>query len=432
MTLGIIVFIVMFVIIFLSSMPLALGMLSLGVVYMVATGGNLTVIANAICEAYWNNYVIIAIPLFVFTANVMNTGKISDMIFRFADGLVGRVRGGMAQVNVVVSLIFSGMTGSAMADASGLGIMEIAEMRRQGYDDGFSCAITAASATIGPIFPPSMTMLLYSSISGASVGALFMGGMLPGILLAVFLGIYCLFIANKRKYPYGTKYTLPIFISYSIKAFPALLTPVILLGGIYGGAVTPTEAGAVAGLYALIVSILVYRMLNWESLKTILLDTVRTVGTVSITVGCASVIVYISTLERIPSLLGGFVMGLTNNKYVFLFLCNLLFLALGMIFDNNTITLVFIPMIFPLLKPYGIDSVHFGVVFVINMMIGMLSPPYGPLLFVTSAISDTPLKDIIREILPMLAVMLIFLFLMTYIPDIILILPKIFLHYRVM
>jgi tripartite ATP-independent transporter DctM subunit len=429
MTIGVIAFLIMFFLVFITGIPIALGMLSIGVVYMLVTGGNLEIIANCVSEAYWNNYVIIAIPLFVFTANVMNTGKVSDMIFRFSDGIVGRMRGGLAQVNILISLIFSGMTGSAMADASGIGIMEIEEMRKQGYDDGFSCAITAASATIGPIFPPSMTMLLYSSITGASVGALFMGGMLPGILLALFLGVYCYYISYKRKYPYGTKYSLQLFISYTIKAIPALLTPVILLGGIYGGVVTPTEAGALAGAYALIVSFFVYRMLDGKALIQILKDTTRTVGTVSITVGCASVIVYISTLERIPTLLGNVIIGLTDNKYLFLFICNILFLLLGMLFDNNTITLVFIPMLFPLLSVYGIDPVHFGVMFVINMMIGMLSPPYGPLLFVTAAISDTPLKSIIKEVMPMIGVMLIFLLAITYIPSIVLALPQHFLGY---
>lgn len=429
MSIGIIVFIVMFAIVFCSGMPVALGMLSIGVVYMVVTGGNVTVIANAICEAYWNNYVIIAIPLFVFMANVMNTGKVSEMLFKFTDGLVGRVRGGMAQVNIVLSLIFSGMSGSAMADASGIGLMEIAEMKRQGYDDGFSAAITAASATVGPIFPPSMTMLLYSSISGASVGALFMGGMLPGILLCAFLSAYCFFISYKRKYPYGNKYTLHVFLVYTLKAIPALFAPVILLAGIYGGVMTPTEAGAIAAFYALIISLFVYRMMGWKELKQVLYDTVQMVGTVSITVGCASAIVYISTLERIPQLLGDFIIGMTANKYVFLFLCNILFLILGMIFDNNTITLVFIPMLYPLLSFYGIDPVHFGVMFTINMMIGMLTPPYGPLLFVTAAIADTPLKKLIKEVMPMLFVMIAFLLCITYIPDIVLGLPKIFLSY---
>ena len=429
MNASIIVFLVAFVMVFITGMPIALGFLTVGVVYILFTGGNLALIPNLICEAYWNNYVIIAIPLFIFTANVMNTSKVSDMIFRFADGIVGRMRGGLAQVNVLVSLIFSGMTGSAMADASGIGIMEIEAMRKQKFDDGFSCAITAASATVGPIFPPSMTMLLYSSITGASVGALFMGGMLPGVLLALFLGIYCAIVSYKRGYPYGQKYKFYEFIRLTIVSIPALLTPVILLGGIYGGVMTPTEAGAVAGAYALVISVLVYRMMGWKELKNILIDTARQVGTVSITVGCAAIIVYITSKERIPTVMGNFILSFTNNKYVFLLICNVLFLVLGMLFDNNTITLVFIPIVFPLVRSFGLDPVHFGVMFTINMMIGMLTPPYGPLLFVTSAISDTPLKDIIKEVIPMIIVMLVFLLLITYLPDIVLLLPKLFLDY---
>ena len=429
MSVGLIVFAIMFIIVFISGMPIALGMLAIGVVYMIATGGNISVIANGICEAYWNNYVIIAIPLFVFMANVMNTGKVADILFRFCDGLVGRVRGGLAQVNVLLSLIFSGMSGSAQADASGSGIMEIEQMKKHGYDPAFSCAVTASSATIGPIFPPSMTMLLYSSITGASVGALFMGGMIPGVMLSLFLSVYCFFVSYKRKYPYGEKYTIQLLLKYTIEAVPALLTPVILLSGIYGGVMTPTEAGAVAAFYALIISFIVYRTIGWKELKKILIDTIKTVGMVSITVGCASAIVYISTLERIPQMMGEFIIGLTENKYMFLLICNLLFLVLGMLFDNNTITLVFIPMLSPLLPYYDIDPVFFGVMFTINMMIGMLTPPYGPLLFVTAAIGDVPLKDLIKEIMPIIGVMFAFLFLMTYVPDLILILPRIFLGY---
>ena len=426
MSIGTIILLGMFAIVFISRIPIALGMLSIGVVYFTVTGGNLAVIANNVVNTYWSNYVIIAIPLFIFTANIMNAGKITEMIFQFTDGLVGRMRGGLAQVNILVSLIFSGMTGSAMADASGIGLMEIQEMRKQGYDDGFSCAITAASATIGPIFPPSMTMLIYASITGASVGALFMGGMVPGILMALFLGVYTFFISYKRAFPYGTRYTVPMFLTYTIKAIPALLTPVILLGGIYSGVVTPTEAGALAGLYAILVTLICYRVMTWENFKNVLLDTVKGIGTVSITIGCASVILYISTYERIPAAVGSFILNFTGNKYVFFLILNVMFLLLGMLFDNYTITLVFVPMVLPILETFGIDLVHFGVVFVVNMMIGMVTPPYGPLLFVTSAISGVNLKHIIREILPLIAVMILFLLLITYVPSIVTFLPNIF------
>lgn len=424
---GLIAFAIMFVVVFLCRMPISYGFLSIGVVYFLFKGGNLGIVANSVCNTYWTNYIIIAVPLFVFSANVMNSGKVTEMLFKFADGLVGRFRGGMAHVNVLASLIFSGMTGSAQADAAGLGVMEIQEMRKQGYDDGFSCAITAASATIGPIFPPSMPMLIYSSLTGASVGALFMGGMIPGVMLALFLCIYTAYISNKRKYPYGMHYTVATFIVFSIRAIPALLTPVILLGGIYGGVVTPTEAGAVAGLYAMLVSIFIYRALSWKDLKKILIDTVISTGTVALTIGCASVILYISARERIPMLLGSFIMDFTDNKYVFLLIVNMLFLVLGMLFDSTTITLVFIPMLMPLVKSFGIDYVHFGVVFTVNMMIGMLTPPYGTLLFTISAISGTKLGTIIKEVAPMVLVMIGLMLLITYVPFFVTFLPNTFL-----
>jgi tripartite ATP-independent transporter DctM subunit len=427
MNMALLAFGLMFVVVFLSRMPISYGFLSIGVVYFMVKGGNIGIVANQVCNTYWTQYIIIAVPLFIFSANVMNSGKVTEMLFKFADGLVGRFRGGMAHVNIVASLIFSGMTGSAQADAAGLGVMEIQEMRNQGYDDDFSCAITAASATIGPIFPPSMPMLIYSSLTGASVGALFMGGMVPGVLLAIFLCGYTAFIANKRKYPYGVHYTLATFIAFTIKSVPALLTPVILLGGIYGGVVTPTEAGALAGLWALIVSIFIYRALGWTDLRKILVDTVVSTGTVALTIGCASVILYISSRERIPALLGGFIMDFTDNKYMFLFIVNLLFLFLGMLFDSTTITLVFIPMLMPLVKEFNIDLVHFGVLFTVNMMIGMLTPPYGTLLFTVSAISQVKLGGIIREVFPMIIVMIGFLLLITYFPPIITFLPELLL-----
>jgi len=428
MSIGLITFLIMFAIVFLCRIPIPYGILSIGVVYFVVTGGNVGIVANNVLNTYCTNYVIIAVPLFIFSANVMNTGKITGMLFRFADGLVGRYRGGIAYVNVIASLIFSGMTGSAIADASGLGVMEIEEMRKQGYDEGFSAAITACSATIGPIFPPSIPMLLYAAVTGTSVGALFMGGMLPGVLMAVVLCIYVTYISNKRKYPYGARYTLRSFLVYSLQAFPALLTPIILLGGIYGGVVTPTEAGALAGLYGLFASAVIYRALSWDDLKNIIIKTVGSTGIVALTIGCASVLSYISAREHIPQLLGGFVLNLTDNKYIFLFVATLIFLVLGMFFTSSTITLVFMPMLLPLVEHFHIDPVHFGVLFVVNMMIGMVTPPYGSLLFVTSAISGVKLGVLIKECLPMILMMLVFLYILAYCPVIITFLPAHFMN----
>lgn len=423
MNTGVLVFFIMLIVILVFRMPIGIGMLSMGVIYMLITGGNLKIISTGVLNLYYSNYILIAVPLFLFTANVMNAGKITSKIFDFTDGLVGRYRGGLAHVNILASLIFAGMSGSATADASGLGNMEITEMRKKGYDPAFSCAITAASATLSPIFPPSIIMLLYSSLTGAAVGKLFMGGMLPAVLMALCLGIYVVLVSKKKNLPYGAAYTLLTFLHFTIEAIPALLTPVILLTCIYTGVVTPTEAGALAGLYALIVSFLVYRALSPKALMQILKDTIRGIGMVAITIGCASAIQYISGYEKIPALFANLVLNFAPNKYVFLFVVNILFIVMGMFLETNTITLVFIPIILPLVRSFGIDLVHFGVIFCVNMMIGMISPPYGQLLFVTSAISEVNIGSIIREILPMLGMLLIFLFILTYLPGLVTFLP---------
>ena len=228
---ALIVFLLIFVLIFLLKMPIPMGMMTACVFYFIVTGDNPKMVAQQTLKTFYTNYTIIAVPLFIFAANIMNSGKVTDKVFGFAMGFVGRFKGGLGHVNVLASLIFSGMTGSAIADASGLGKMEIDSMRNEGYDDGFSCAITAASATIGPIFPPSIPMVIYSMLSGASVGALFMGGMVPAVLLAVALMLYVAYFAHKRNYPVSQKIGAAAFLKYSVTAIPAILTPVILLVG---------------------------------------------------------------------------------------------------------------------------------------------------------------------------------------------------------
>lgn len=424
---GVILFFIMLATVLVFRLPLGIGMMSMGIVYLLYTGQNLKLVASNILSLYYNNYILIAVPLFLFTANVMNAGKITEKIFDFCDSLVGQHRGGLAYVNVVASLVFAGMSGSATADASGLGNMEITEMRKKGYPDGFSCAITAASAILSPIFPPSITMLLHSSLSGAPVGKLFMGGMVPAVLMVLILYGYIRAIAYKRNFPMGKHYAAKLMLTYIIEAIPALLTPVILLGGIYLGVVTPTEAGALAGVYALLVSFIVYRALSLKEFIKVLKDTVKGIGTVVITVGCASMIQYIAGYEKIPALFAEFVLQLNPNKYMFLILVNVMFLIMGMFLETNTMTLVFIPMVLPLVQAFGIDLVHFGVVFCINMMIGMLSPPYGQLLFVTSAVSGVKIVDIIKELLPMIGLLVIFVFIVTFVPGIVTLLPDLLL-----
>ena len=426
MNIPLIVFLACFALTFVIRIPIALGMIMSSIFYCLLAPGPATgmqMAARQFLSSLNVKFILIAVPLFVFAAKVMNTGAVTEKIFRFANNLVGRWRGGMGHVNVVASIIFSGMTGSAVADASGLGIMEIEAMRKHGYDDSFSCAITAASATIGPIFPPSIPMIFYAMLSGASIGKLFIGGMIPGILIGLALMAYIAFIAQKRNYPRGERYTFKQFVKNTVIAFPALMTPVILLGGIYTGVVTPTEAGALAGIYALLISVLVYRSLGIKQLLDVIIDTAKTTGVLTVIVGAAFSFSYIVALEHIPGLFSNLLLSITSNKYVLLLVINILFIILGMFIDTMAITLVFIPMVLPLVKMLGIDLVHFGVVIVLNMMIGLSTPPFGMLLFIVSGISGTPLKSIIKEIFPMLLVLIGVLFLITYIPGIVLFLP---------
>ncbi len=370
------------------------------------------------------SFILIAVPLFVFMAEIMNSGKVTNMIFSFANALVGKRKGALGHVNVLASIIFSGMTGSALADASGLGSMEIKAMREHGYDDGYTCAITAASATIGPIIPPSIPMVFYAMLSSASIGSLFLGGVIPGLLIGVGLMIYTAIIAQKRNYPEGAKLPPHEFWKLTLRSIPALFSVVVLLGGIYTGVVTPTEAGALAAFYALLVSVFFYRAFGWREFKQVLINTVRTTGTLSLLVGSAYAFSYIVTIEQIPNFVANLMLGITQNKYLMLLIINVAFLILGMFIDTMAITLVFIPIVLPIINQLGIDLVHFGVVIVLNMMIGLSTPPYGMLLFVVSGISGTPLKAIIKEIIPMIFVIVAVLFLITYVPDIVLFIPK--------
>lgn len=439
--LPLIVFVAFFILMFIIRMPIPTGMIVACAMYFLVDGlckgygfgdmvvgnaGQLHLIAQKTIEAIFTNGTIVAVPLFVFAANLMNSSTVTDYIFGFCDGLVGRFRGGMAHVNVLCSLVFSGMTGSAIADATGIGTMEIEVMKKQGYDDPFSCAITAASATIGPIFPPSIPMVVYAMLTGASVGALFMGGMVPGILLALFLCVYIVFIARKRNYPRSEPIALKAYLKFLLKAIWALLTPVILLGCIYSGITTPTEAGAIAGLYTVLVSAIIYKTMGWKELKKVLFDTVKGTGGVTIMIGAASAISFIFAKEGLGVTIGNWLLTLCHSQWSFLILTNVVVLILGMFIDTSVIQLVMIPILWPVAQQLGINVVHFGLVFTFNTMLGLSTPPFGMLLFITSSTSGTPLKNVIKEIMPMIVVMLLELILITFVPNVVLFLPKMF------
>lgn len=402
---------------FVIRMPVGLGMLVGSIAYYFAKGLSLGSLVNTVCFGLTNSYILIAIPLFVFTANVMNSSEVTDKIFDFARSVIGRKPGATGYVNIVASLIFAGMTGSAVADASGLGTLEISQMKKEGYDMPFSCAITASTAVIGPIFPPSIPFVIYAMISGASVGKLFMGGMVPAIILCIVTGIYVYFISKKRKYPVGAKAAFRNFVSSTLRAVPALLTPVILLFGIYSGFMTPTEAGAVAAAYTLVISFFVYRTLNLKAIGKVLLDTLKTTGVIFLVIAGAYGFSFIITSEQVSKAVVDAMSGIVSSPWVFLLSVNFLFLILGALVDVNVSELVFIPIILPLVHHFNIDLVHFGVMICLNMMIGLLTPPFGMLLFVTAGIGKVSLKDLIREVLPLIGVLLVALAIITYIPE---------------
>ena len=409
---------------FLTKMPIGWGMFAGCVLYFLVKGIDLQVVMSTAGYGIYSSYILIAIPLFVFMANIMNSSEVSDKMFNFANALVGRFHGGMGYVNIICSLIFAGMTGSALADASGVGKLEIEHMKKEGYDAPFAAALTATTSVIGPTFPPSIPMVVFAMISGASVGQLFMGGVIPALIQCVALGIYVYLVSKRRNYPRGQKMTLKQFLKSTLIAFPALLTPVILLVGIYTGVMTPTEAGAVAAGYTLIIAVFVYRTLSWKSFKKVIVDTLKTTGSIFLIVAAAYSFSYIISLEQVATWMAGLMAGFNGSPALFLLVVNIIFLILGCFVDVNVTQLVFVPIFIPLAKALGVDMVHFGVVLCLNMMIGLCTPPFGMLLFISSAAGKCRLKEVIREALPMVGFMLVGLFLITFIPDLVMWLPN--------
>jgi len=420
------VWLIAFAAVFAMGYPIAFGMVISSVLYFLLSNVDLATVMDMMVIKFENQFVLLAVPLFIFTAKVMNAGKITERVFDFARTLIGPVKGGLGYVNIVASIIFAGMTGSEIADVAGIGTVEIKAMKDAGYDGPFSCAVTCASATIGPIIPPSIPMIIYSMLSGASVGYLFLGGFIPGFVLAGLLMVLVYILSVKRNYPAGERVSFRGFLKALGKAFFALMAPILLLGGIYGGIFTPTEAAGVVSVYSLILSLVVYRTLGLRTLYKILIETVVSTGFVSFLVAGAFVFGYVVAREEIPALLtGGFInLGLMYNKWTVLLSLNALFLVLGYFIDVSAILLIVVPMVLPLVEAAGIDLVHFGVVAVFNLMIALDTPPYSPTLFITSAISKTPLSDVIREMWLFIAFEIGALMVCTFFPDVVLWLPR--------
>lgn len=407
--------------------PIAYSIILSALVYLGVAGQDLALAGEQILAGLFESFVLLAVPLFIVAANIMNAGSISQRLLDFCVAAVGRFRGGLGHVNVVASLIFSGMSGSAVADAAGIGKVIVEMMTRSGkYSPGYAAAITAASATIGPIIPPSIPMVLYALVSNSSIGYLFLGGILPGLLMGLVLMAMNTYLSAKRGFALEEPVPLRALPRKTANAFPALLMPAILLYGIYGGVTTPTEAAAVAASYALILATVFYRAMSLKALYSILVESARSSASVGVVIGGALILNYIVASENIPNMLADQLVGLDISPLMFLLMVNLLLLLLGCVLDASTIILVIIPLFLPTCRELGIDLVHFGVVAVVNCMIGLITPPYGILLFVLNAVTKIPLVEIIREIWSFLAVLIIALLLLIIFPDLTLWLPRVF------
>jgi C4-dicarboxylate transporter, DctM subunit len=400
-------------------------MIAGSVLYLWMAGLDMGTAAEQLLNGMYTSYILLAIPLFILAAEFMNSGSIMDRLLRFCNALVGRWRGGLAQVNVVQSIIFASMSGSALADAAGSGKIMQTLMTRDGrYPPAFAAALTAASSVIGPIIPPSIPLVLYALVSDTSIGYLFLGGVIPGLLIgAVQMGLIAV-TAKRRNFPVEAPVPLRELPRVTWEAFPALMMPVILLGCLYSGITTPTEAAATAAAYALLASALIYRSISWRDIYNSLLTSARITISIGMLIAGALVFNYVITVENIPKALAAVLKTYELSPLAFLLFANVVLLVLGCFLEGTTILLIIVPVLLPTAQALGIDPVHFGVVAVVNIMIGLVTPPYGLLLFMMVKIADVPLKDLVREVMPFLGVMIGALALITLVPDLVLFLPR--------
>lgn len=408
-----------------AGMPMGISMIVSSVLYLLMSGRDVGLGAEMVLNGIFGNYAALAVPLFIFAANIMDAGKISDRLLAFCLAMVGRMPGGMAQVNILTSLIFSGMSGSAVSDAAGVGkVITDMMIKDNRYPRGYAGALTAATAVVGPIFPPSIPMVYYALVSSASIGALFLGGVVPALLIVALQGVAAYFTAKRRGFPVEEAIPFRQIPLIVLRALPALLMPVVLLGGIYTGVFTPTEAAAVSAFYALMLAFFAYRTLGLRSFAAVVLSTVKTTAVVSIVLCGAFIFNYVIAIERVPQMVYEFFTYYEMEAWVFLLLLNILYLILGCFLDVSTIQLVITPLFIPAAVALGIDLVHLGVVLVFNMMIGLVTPPYGILLFIIKALNGIPLNEMIREIWSHVALLIALLFLITYVPELVLWLPR--------
>lgn len=371
-----------------------------------------------------DSFPLLAVPFFMLAGNLMNAGGITKRLINFCNILLGYVRGGLALVNVVASMFFAGITGAAVADTSALGSILIPAMTREKYDRDFSAAVTAASSTVGPIIPPSIPMVILGTVGELSIGALFLAGIIPGIMVGLSLLIVAYVISRKRNYPKEKVKSVREFF-YGLKdAVLALLMPAIIMGGILGGIFTPTEAAVVAVVYAFIVSFLVYREIRWKDLPKVLIDSVVTTSIIMLVIANSAIFGWILANHQVPQTVAQIFLSISTNRWIILLLINLFLLFVGTFMETTASLIILTPILLPLAVKVGVDPIHFGLVMVLNLVIGLITPPLGVCLFVSCGIAKITLEQIVRAILPFLIAAIAVLFIVTYIPELSLWIPR--------
>ena len=416
------IFLIAFAVLLIIGVPISISIGASAVLGCLSLGYPLVVIGQKMVSGI-DSFLLIAVPLFILAGNLMNAGKITERIFDTAKELVGWIPGGLGHANVVASVIFAGMSGSAVADAGGLGAIEMEAMRKNGYDDDFASAVTASSSVIGPIFPPSIPLIIYGSVASVSVDKLFMGGVMPGLLMAVLLMVLIYIYAIKRGYerhPFCLKALLRQFAGSIL----ALITPLIILSGFVLGWFTPTEASSIAVIYSLLIALLVYKTLTWKSFLKCLKDSAISSANTLLIIGPSTLFTYVMAMEGISRQISQVILGISSNPVIVLLAINVLLLVLGMIMEPGAILTLMLPVLLPIANGLGLNLVHFGVMIVLNLMIGQVTPPFGVCLFVISDVNKIKLESLYKSIIPFLIPLIATLFLVTYIPGIVTWLPN--------
>lgn len=425
MSLGLIVLLVSCVALLFIYVPLAFALGLSTLAYMLIQGAPLTIIPQQLYSGA-ENFVLMALPLFILAGNLMNTGGITKRIINMSLALVGHIRGGLALVNVIASMFFAGVSGSAVADTASLGAILIPAMKREGYGSSFSAAVTACSSTIGIVIPPSVPMVLHGFVSGISIGTMFIAGIIPGVLIGLIQMIIAYYISVKREYPRSGDFSWAKVWAAFKDSWMALILPLIILGFITFGIATPTEVAGIAVVYALVVGMFCYKELKLSDLKKIFLDSVKTTASVMIIISFSMLLGWALSQQRVPQAITTAIMGITENPYLGLLIISALLIVAGCFLHGTALQLIIVPMLLPLIAKMGIDPLQFGMVVVMCVGIGQQTPPVGSALFVTSAISGDDMLEITKENLPFMMSLVLTLLLIIFVPAIVTTIPSFF------